>query len=167
MTTTTSLQTIFHCSLESAFKTPILCDVTKIHTGFGLMPKVTHCTEDDNWGQPGSTKRVFTAPSLTFAGGEASVDKVLERRENEYWKIEVSEFKSWMLGFTHFIGEWKTRELEPGVIAVEYVYTLHANGFWWYPFNWLFTHIFWRRYMQKVTENIRQLAYSNEPYLYA
>ena len=48
-------------------------------------------------GQVGSTKYRFAARSLTFAGGESSIDKVLERIENKYWRIEVSEFKSWML----------------------------------------------------------------------
>ena len=96
-----TLQTVYQCSLERAFKTPMLCDVSKIHTGFGLMPRVTHCTEDASWGKPGGSKRVFAATSLTFAGGEASMDRVLERIENEYWKIEVSNFTSWMLGSTN------------------------------------------------------------------
>ena len=51
--------TIYQCSLERAFKTPMLCDVSKVHTGFGIMPKVTHCMGDDNWGQPGYGKKVF------------------------------------------------------------------------------------------------------------
>lgn len=144
----------------------MLCDVAKIHTGYGLMPRVTHCTEDAAWGQPGSSKRVFSAPSLTFRGGEASVDRVLERIENQYWKIEVSEFKSWMLGFTKFVGEWRTKELAPNQIEITYTYTMHANGYWLYPLNWLFVHGFWRIYMKRVLENIRQLILNNEPYLY-
>lgn len=43
------ITTIYNCSLERAFKTPMLCDVSKVHTGFGIMPKVTHCTNDENW----------------------------------------------------------------------------------------------------------------------
>ena len=69
------------------------------------MPKVTHCTEDENWGKPGFRKKVFAAKSLANKGGWASVDKVIERRENQYWKIEVSQFQAWMLGFTKFVGE--------------------------------------------------------------
>src|SRR5690606_19383964 len=105
-----TVQTIYHCSLERAFKTPMLCDVSKVHTGYGIMPKVTHCTDDESWGQPGSTKKVFVASSPTQKGGFASTDKVIERIENEYWKIEVSEFQSWMLGFSKFVGEWETKE---------------------------------------------------------
>lgn len=161
-----TIKTIYHCSLARAFKTPMLCDVSKIHTGFGLMPKVTHCTEDENWGKVGSYKRVFSAPSLTFKGGEASSDKVLERVENKYWKIEVSDFKSWMLGFYKFVGEWETTELEPNKILITYTYTLYSNVLLLYPLNWLFTHLFWRVYMKRVLENIRQLIQNNEPYLY-
>ncbi len=91
--------TTYNCSLERAFKTPMLCDVAKVHTGYGIMPKVTHCTEDAQWGQAGFSKKVFVAKSISQKGGWASVDKVIERIENKYWKIEVSDFQSWMLGF--------------------------------------------------------------------
>lgn len=162
----TKVTTIYTCSLERAFKTPMLCDVTKIHTGYGIMPKVTHCTDDENWGQPGYSKKVFVAKSLTQKGGEASMDKVIERVENEYWKIEVSDFKSWMLGFSKFVGEWKTTELEKNKVLIEYTYTLHSDIVLLYPLNWLLVKTFWKTYMKRVLENIRQLAYTNEPYLY-
>ncbi len=161
-----TVSTIYHCSLESAFKTPMLCDVTKVHTGFGVMPKVTHCTGDQNWGKPGFTKNVFVAKSLTQPGGFASVDKVLERIENQYWKIEVSQFQAWMLGFYKFTGEWKTTALEPNKILIEYTYSLHSNTPLLYPLNWLFAKTFWTIYMKRVLENIRQMAYNKEPYLY-
>jgi hypothetical protein len=160
------VSTLYECSLERAFKTPILCDVSKVHTGFGIMPKVTHCTEDDNWGQVGATKKVFAAKSLTQKGGFASVDKIIERKNNQYWQFEVSDFQAWMLGFSKFVGEWQTTELESNKILVEYTYTLHANGALLYPLNWLFAKTFWKTYMKRVLENVRAMAYNNEPYLY-
>ena len=160
------ISTTYNCSLERAFKTPILCDVSKVHTGYGLMPKVTHCTEDDNWGQVGSSKKVFAAKSLTQKGGFASVDKVLERIDNKYWKFEVSNFQSWMLGFSRFTGEWQTTEIEQNKILVEYTYTLHSDIALLYPLNWLFARTFWKTYMKRVLENVRQMAYKNEPYKY-
>jgi len=161
-----TVNTIYHCSLARAFKSPILCDITKVHTGFGLTPKVTHCTEDEGWGQPGSSKKIFVARSLTQKGGWASIDKVLERVENEYWKIEISDFQSWMLGFYKFVGEWKTTELEKEKILIEYTYTLFSNNVFLYPFNWLFAKLFWRAYMKRVIENIRQMTINEEVYLY-
>lgn len=158
--------TIYNCSLERAFKTPILCDVSKVHTGYGIMPKVTHCTDDEHWGQSGYSKRVFVAKSLTQKGGWASVDKVVERIENRYWKIEISDFQSWMLGFSKFVGEWQTTELEKNKVLVEYTYTLHSDIPLLYPLNWLFTKTFWKTYMKRALENIRQMASNNEPYLY-
>ncbi|MCB0656790.1 MAG: hypothetical protein KDC57_11675 [Saprospiraceae bacterium] len=158
--------TIYNCSLERAFKTPLLCDVAKIHTGFGLMPRVTHCTEDHHWGQVGSSKKVYAEKSWTQKGGFISMDQVLDRRENEYWKFEVSNFQSWMLGFSRFTGEWKTTEIAKDNIRVEYTYTLHASHAILYPLNWLFAKTFWRIYMKRVLENVRQLAYRDEPYQY-
>jgi hypothetical protein len=165
MTSTVTVSTIYTCSLERAFKTPMLCDITKVHTGYGVMPKVTHCTDDKQWGKPGSSKKVYVAKSLTQKGGFASVDKVIERKENDYWKIEVSDFQAWMLGFYKFVGEWKTTELAPDSIQIDYTYTMHSKGLL-YPLNWLFTKLFWRRYMKRVLENIRKMAENKEPYLY-
>ncbi len=166
MQTKVKVITVYNCSLERAFKTPMLCDVSKVHKGFGVMPRVTHCTEDENWGKPGSTKKVFVAKSLTQKGGWASVDKVIEREENAYWKIEVSEFQAWMLGFSRFTGEWKTTELAPNQIEIEYTYTLHSDVALLYPLNWLFTKTFWKIYMKRVLGNIRKMTISKEPYLY-
>jgi hypothetical protein len=35
-----------------------------------------------------------------------------------------------------------------------------------YPLNWLFAKTFWKTYMKRVLENVRQIAYDNEPYIY-
>ena len=166
MTTTVTVKTIYNCTLERAFKTPMLCDVSKIHTGYGIMPKVTHCTNDEKWGKPRHSKKVFVAKSLSQKGGFASVDNVNERIENKYWKIEVSDFQSWMLGFSRFVGEWKSTEIEKNKILVEYRYTLHSDIALLYPINWLFAKTFWKKYMKRVLENVRVLAVNNEPYRY-
>lgn len=166
MQTKVKATTIYYCSLERAFKSPILCDITKVHTGYGIMPRITHCTNDEGWGQPGSSKNVFVAKSMTQKGGFVSVDKVIERIENKYWKIEISDFQSWMLGFYKFVGEWQTTELEKDKILIEYTYTLHSNITLLYPINWLFTKTFWKIYMKRVLENIRQLTIKKEPYQY-
>lgn len=167
MKTKVKITAIFNCSLGRAFKTPILCDVTKVHTGYGLMPRVTHTTDDEHWGQIGSSKNVFVAKSLTQKGGFGSVDNVVERIENNYWKIEINNFQVWMLGFYKFVGEWQTTELEKDNVLIEYTYTLFSKNPLLYPINWLFTKTFWRSYMKHVVENVRQLAIDKEPYQYA
>lgn len=157
---------MYNCSLERAFKTPILCDIAKVHNGYGIMPGVTHCTNDNDWGQVGSTKKVYATKSLTQKGGFASVDTVIERVENKYWKFEVSDFQSWILGFSKFTGEWQTTEVDKNKILVEYTYTLHSDIPLLYPLNWIFAKTFWRTYMIHVMNNVKQMAYINEPYKY-
>jgi hypothetical protein len=166
MKTEVTVKTVYGCSLERAFKTPMLSDISKVHTGFFVAPKVTHCTDDDNWGQPGFSKKVFVARSLTQKGGFAFVDKVIERLENKYWKIEVGEFQAWTFGFSKFVGEWQTTEIEKDKILVEYTYTLHSDNAFLYPFNWLFAKTFWKIYMKRVLQNIRQMIDKKEVYQY-
>ena len=158
MHTKVKITTTFNCSLERAFKSPMLCDVTKVHTGYGIMPKVTHCTNNENWGKIGSSKKVFVAKSLTHNGGFGSVDNMVERIENKYWKIEINQFQAWMLCFYKFVGEWQTAELEKNIIGVTYTYTLYSNSIVLYPINWIFTKIFWKKYIKQVLENVRQIT---------
>ncbi len=163
MTSRTALTTIFDTTLESAFKSPMLSDITKVHSGWGPMPKVTHCTDDESWGQPGGSRKVFMTRAFGFKGGEAALDVVLERRENEYWKIEVRDLKYRMLGFERFQGEWLTTPLPDGRVRVEYRYAMISDVAWLYPLQWLFTKIVWRQYMKHVLENVRALAREGGP----
>lgn len=158
--------TIYECTLARAFKTAMLCDVSKIHTGFGIMPKVTHTSDDQDWGKPGSSKKVYMAKSITQKGGFASVDRIIERKENQYWKIQVDEFQFWILGFHKFVGEWETTALKEEKIRIDYIYRLHLKNPLLYPFCWIFGNTFWKIYMNRVLENIREMAYNNEPYQY-
>ncbi len=164
--TTTEITTVFNTTLERAFKSPMLCDITKVHSGYGITPRVTFCTEDETWGKVGGSRKVFMAKTLAFKGGESSLDTVLERKENEYWKIEISDFKTWSMGFEKFQGEWFTTQLEEGKVLVRYRYTMFSKYRLCYPFHWLFTKIVWRNYMQHVLENIRQLTLEEAPYLH-
>lgn len=166
MTFTISAEEVFNCSVERAFKAPMLSDVAKVHTGYGLMPRITHATDDADWGKPGSTKKVYAAASLTQRGGFISIDKVIERIENKYWKIEVYDFQSWMLGFHKFTGEWETQPLEANKIKIIYTYTLYAKGLWFYPLNWIFAHVFWKKYMKRVLNNVKKIACGDEAFWY-
>lgn len=160
------VSSIYECSLERAFKTPMLCDITKIHTGFGIMPKVSHTRNDTDWGKPGSSKEIFTVKSLTQSGGFSSIDRILERNENESWKFQVDNFQFWVLGFDKFIGEWKTTQIEADKIFVEYSYSLHSKTILLYPINFIFANTFWKTYMKRVLKNVKKMAYAKEPYLY-
>lgn len=166
MKTSVEISSVFHTTLERAFKSPMLCDITKIHTGYGVTPRVTHCTEDETWGQPGGSRKVFMEKTLTFKGGESSFDQVLERKENEYWKIEISDFKTWSMGFTKFQGEWFTSPMDEERVMVRYRYTMFSNSVVFYPFHWLFTKVIWRNYMKHVLENVRKCCTDQEPYLH-
>jgi hypothetical protein len=166
MKSKTQITAIFDTTLERAFKSPMLCDVTKIHTGYSVTPKVTHCTEDETWGKPGGSRKIWMAKTWNFKGGEASLDRVLERRENEYWKIEICEFKMSSMGFAKFQGEWMTKQQTDGKVHITYIYNMYSKYAILYPFHWLFTKTIWRNYMKHALENIRTLTMNKAPYLH-
>lgn len=162
----TAVTATFNCSLERAFKSPMLCDVTKIHTGYGIMPRVSHCTEDENWEKIGGSRKVFTVKTPLFKGGEAALDTVIDRQENKNWKIEISDFKYWAMGFTKFVGEWFTSANKDGTTEVRYVYTLFSKSVLAYPFHWFIAKTIWRLYLKHALKNIHQLACNKEPYVH-
>lgn len=161
-----TVSTVYECSLERAFKTPMLCDLAKVHTGFAIMPRVTRTTHSKGWGLPGSSKEVHTAKSLFTKRGFAFVDKVLERIENRYWKIQVDDFQFWMGGFRKFVGEWKTVPVRENRTLVRYSYSLHTGSPLLYPAQWLFARFFWKAYMKQVLRNVEKMVLDSEPYLY-
>lgn len=160
------ISTIYNCSIEQAFKTPILSDVTKVHTGFLFSPKVVEVRNDEDWGEVGSSKKIFVAKSLFNKEGFAFIDRVLEREEGRYWRIQLDTFQFWILGFDKFVGEWKTCKINDNEVSVEYSYHLHSTKRLYFPLNYLFAHLFWKSYMKIVIENIRQMIAKNEPFLY-
>lgn len=165
MKSSTEIKAIFDTTLERAFKSPMLCDVTKVHTGYSVTPRITHCTEDETWGKVGGSRKIFMAKTWNFKGGESSLDTVLERKENEYWKIEIGDFKMPSMGFEKFQGEWWTAQQPDGKILIHYRYTMYSRIKILYPFHWLFTKTLWRNYMKHALENVRKLAMSGAPYL--
>ncbi len=166
MVTHVKVSAIFECSLERAFKTGMLCDLSKVHTGFGPVPKVTHTTDDEHWGKTGSSKKVFVEKSFFHSGGFAFMDRVLERKENQYWKIQVDDFQFWVLGFYKFVGEWHTKQLNVNTVQVEYKYALYSRSIFLRPICWLFGKFVWKRYMNQVLNNVKDMAYNEEPYIF-
>ena len=161
-----TIQDIFECDLERAFKTPMLCDVTQVHTGMGVMPKIVGTSDDANWGKVGSSKKVYAAASALNKGGYVSRDHVLEREENVRWKIRVDDFQAWMLGFYQFEGTWETEFISENQTKVIYTYELFSRSLMFYPLAWMFAKIFWKRYMQQVLSNVKGMCAREEVYLF-
>ena len=161
-----SIQETLFCSIERAFKSPMLCDVLKVHTGYLFMPKALSVANDQNWGQVGGSKTILFAKSLASFKEMCLADKVIERIENKYWKIEVWNTEGKLLFFDKFVGEWEVIPLEPNLNRINYTYSLTFGSKWLIPFAWLFAQLFWKAYMGNVMRNIKPMAESNEPFLY-
>lgn len=89
-----NVQSIFNCSLERAFKIPILGDATKFFPSYPFLPKLIGFIEDQTWGKAGGHRIPISSASLFSKKGPMFFDKILVREENKYWKWELSDFKS-------------------------------------------------------------------------
>lgn len=153
-----------NCSLERAFKTPILGDATKFFPKyFGLVG----FADDETWGREGGSriplvKSVFRKiPKRTF------FDQVIKREENKYWNWRISEFKNGLKFLAiKSEGEWFVSENKNGFINVKYSYTFTSKNKLIHPFTWYFTKIFWNFLMRKAIKQIKILAETEAPYIY-
>lgn len=166
MKTTVEVSATFHCSLERAFKTPILGDATQFLVGYGPVPAVVAFTHDGSWGRPGGQRIPHSAKNFLSKGGEIGVDEVYVRQENQYWKWGVAEFRQWSMGFTEFQGELFFEEVSTNNINVRWIYSLYSNSALAYPFHWLFGNIFWKGQMKKAIRKMKTYAESDAPFLY-
>ncbi|MDP5169379.1 MAG: hypothetical protein NWR72_03985 [Bacteroidia bacterium] len=166
MKTILTVEETFSCSLERAFKTPILGDATQFLVGYGVIPAVVAFTDDSTWGKIGGHRIPHSAKNIASKGGEIGIDRIADRKENEYWKWGVTEFRQWSMGFTEFAGELFFSQNSDNSVAVKWVYTLHSTSPLAYPFHWLFGNIFWKGQMNVGIQRMKSYAESDAAFLY-
>ena len=147
MKTKATVSAIFHSSLERAFKTPILGDVTKFLVGYGPVPAVVKITDDATWEKPGGTRIPSWSKELASNGGPIGIDQVYVQ-ENTYWEWG-GNFPAAQHGFhMEFRGQMSFTEQAPeqyGWRDLHLVFPLVLA----YPFHWFFTKVFWRGQMKR------------------
>ncbi|MDP6908622.1 MAG: hypothetical protein QF371_03910 [Flavobacteriales bacterium] len=157
----------FNCSIERAFKAPILGDATRFLTGYMFQPPIAGFEEDETWGTPGGVRFPVTNGNLLVPKGRLLRDETVERIENEYWKWMVYDFEVWSLFFTtKGVGEWYVKDNHNGTVHVRYIYTYTSRNWLTYPLNWLFVQTQVKGVMKKAIKGIQLQAESGEPFVY-
>lgn len=145
----------------------MLCDTRKIITGYGIVPGVAGFIDDATWGQEGGYRIPLSKGNIFVHKKPLCKDITLVRKENEYWKWQLTEFKSWSFFFTkNIVGELFFEELEANQILVTWKYTFYSKNLLTQPISWLFTKIFWHGVQKVAIKNMIHLAQENEPYMY-
>ena len=78
-----SIEYELQCSQERAFKTPMLCDVLKVHSGYLFMPKALSVSNDGSWGQVGGSKLIFFDKTMAVPARLTLLDQVVDRIEKQ------------------------------------------------------------------------------------
>jgi hypothetical protein len=162
-----TVTSVFKCPLERAFKTPILGDATQTLTGYVIIPPIAKFSDDTTWGQVGGHRIPYSSGNFLIKKGPLCDDEIVERKENEYWKWAVSNFKTWSLFFAiKAEGELFFETNSDDTIAVKWTYTFYSKNVLLQPFNWLFVKIFWNGLQSKAIKNMKHLAETEAPYCY-
>lgn len=166
MKTEYTVTSVFRCSLERAFKAPILGDATKILPGYVVIPPVVGFVDDDTWGQVGGHRVPVFKGSLFNPAGPQTFDQILVREENRYWKWQLDDLP-WSMSFLKKCqGEWWCTDNGDNTITVTWTYTLFSTNILLHPITYLFTKIFWGGLQRQGIRQIKAIAESGEAFLY-
>lgn len=161
------LSTQFSCSLERAFKAPILGDATRFMNGYRLQPPVVAFFDDASWGAVNGHRFPSTDGNLILRAGILFKDQILQRIENEYWEWAIFDFQPAVLFFIdRAVGAWKVQEIQDGKIQVSYSYTFYPTTRLHYWLTVAFGVIQWKGMMKKALRGIQAQAESGEPFRY-
>lgn len=157
----------FLCSVDRAFKAPILGDATKFLNGYLFQPPVVHFEEDETWGEVGGIRYPVTNGNLFMPKGRIFTDKILEKDNNKIWRWMICDFKVPMMFFAKkAIGEWEVKPGKENKIAVRYSYTFYSKNIFYHLFTVLFGLIQWKGMMKKAIKGIKKQAERNERFVY-
>lgn len=161
------IKEIFNCSLERAFKSPILGDATQYLDGHFLQPPVVGFEDDETWGKVGGFRYPVTNGNLFLKKGRIFKDEVLERVENDYWKWTIYNFEVNSLFFAEKeLAMWKVNKLSENTFEVEYSYQFYSKNILLQPINWIFMQFQYRGMMKKALKGIKAFAESDQEFVY-
>lgn len=156
---------IFNCSLERAFKIPILGDATTFLKGVGPLPGIVGFEDDETWGQQSGSRYPIAKKNFFTKGGRVGFDKIYERIENQYWNWGVTSIEVFVFGISKFEGELFFKEKKDG-IHVRWVYHCTIGKPIMRPFSWFFFKLIWKKniknaigYMKAAAEGDGQILY--------
>jgi len=156
----------FKCSIERAFKTPILGDATKMLTGYGVIPACIGFIDDETWGQAGGHRVPITGGNLFTRQGRQAFDLILVREENKYWKWQIDDFEPAMFFASKAQGEWWCSQNTDGTIAVQWDYTLYSRNIFTHPITLVFVKIFWLGMQKMAIRKMKAIAESDITFVY-
>ena len=85
------IQDVFHCSLERAFKAPMLGDATRFMKGYLFQPPVSGFDEDDTWGKHVKKTITITKNDYYYWDGDKFTSKTQWEGANNWNSNNITE----------------------------------------------------------------------------
>lgn len=156
----------FNCSLERAFKTPILGDATQFLIGYGVVPACTGFIDDETWGKVGGHRVPLVAGSAFSKAGPQTFDQILVRDDNRYWKWQIDQFPASLFFANKAQGEWWATDNGDGTISVKWTYTFFSRNALTQPVALAFVKLFWSGLQRQAISRMKAIAESDAEFVY-
>jgi len=146
---------------EKCFKVPICCDLKEIMTGYGPLPPSGGVINDQTWANPKGERTV-----IAF-GKPLCSEKIIERKENTYWKYQLVDFKQKTFFFVRSVtGEINIIKEQDNSCIIISTYTFKNKNLLTLPITFLFLHLLWSGLQKKGLYNMKKLAEGTPIYKY-
>ena len=158
----------FSCARERAFGVALLGDATRVMSGYGPVPPVSHFTHDESWGQVGSSRIPHTSGNFLAKPGPVGFDQILSRVENEHWSWQMTDLEHTAFFFLNrAMGEYSVDDNGDGTISVTWTYYMYPSRSVLFPLTWLFVRSVWAGVMRRGIRAMQEQAESNVPFVYS
>ena len=101
MKVTVYRKSIFSCEIERAYKAPILGDATQFLNGYLCQPPIIGFENDENWGLLDGIRYPLIRGNFFIKTHRIFKDKIIEKKDNRFWKWELTNFTSPYLFFAY------------------------------------------------------------------
>ncbi len=139
-------------STKKIYNAPIYTDVKKIMTGYGPLPSSEGVINEVNWGEKGGYR------ILLGFGKEFCEETIIDKKPDEYWKYELSNFKSHSFFFiTKVEGEIWVEKIDNSTHRFSNKYCFYNRNLLTLPITFLFVHLLWRGLQKKALKNLKTI----------
>jgi len=125
-------------------------------TGYGPLPASEGVSKEVNWGE----KKGYRL--LLGFGKEFCKETIIEKKINEYWKYQLSDFKNSSFFFVIKVeGEIWVEKIENSMVSFSNKYSFYNRNIFTLPITFLFVHLLWGGLQKKALKNLKIIIEEN------
>ncbi len=153
-------KTTIHGGLHQIYKATLFGDAAELLSGSTLLPEVTICDQEEDWGKAHSSRVHHLGPRKPFMSNECvCIETIEEKEQDAYLRFEQRGFDNKLLGtLDHVEAEMRFTPVGKHDVEVEWTYTFHPKSAWGMPLAWLLAHVVYPGAMRRTMKAMKHFV---------